>query len=50
VFESNDPYFKWDGTYKGKPLEPAVFTYTLRVVFDDGHIDKLYRGTLTLLR
>ena len=50
VFESNDPYFKWDGTFKGKPLEPTVLTYTLRVVFDDGHTDKLYKGTLTLLR
>ena len=50
VFDSNDPYFKWDGTYKGKALQPEVFTYVLRASFDDGHTEKLLRGSLTLLR
>lgn len=27
VFESLEPDFCWDGTFKGKPLDPAVFVY-----------------------
>ena len=50
VFESNDLRFTWDGTYKGKPLQPAVFVYTLRVVFVDNHSEKIYKGSLTLLK
>ncbi len=50
VFESNDLNFKWDGNYKGKPLQPAVFIYTLRVVFIDNHSEKIYKGSLTLLK
>ncbi len=50
VFESNDINFKWDGTYKGQLLPPAVYVYTLRAVFDDDHTDKLYNGSVTLLR
>ncbi len=29
VFETTDPNQKWDGTYKGKMLDPAVFVYRL---------------------
>ncbi len=50
VFESNDLNFIWDGNYKGKPLQPAVFVYTLRLVFVDNHTEKIYKGSLTLLR
>jgi gliding motility-associated-like protein len=50
VFESNDINFTWDGTYKGKPLEPQVFTYTLFVVFVDNHAEKIFKGSLTLLK
>ena len=50
VFESNDLMFKWDGGYKGKPLPPAVYVYTLKTVFVDNHSEKLFKGTLTLLR
>ncbi|MDB5285024.1 MAG: domain containing protein [Bacteroidota bacterium] len=50
VFESNDIYFKWDGIYKGKPVPPGVFVYTLRVVFDDDHTEKLFTGSVTVLR
>lgn len=32
IFESNDKYFRWDGTYKGKELNPGVYVYTLHVV------------------
>ena len=50
VFESNDLQFAWDGTYKGKTLQPGVFVYTLRAVFVDNHTEKIYKGSLTLLR
>ncbi len=50
VFESNDLHFAWDGTYRGKPLQPAVFVYTLQVVFVDNHTEKIYKGSLTLLK
>jgi gliding motility-associated-like protein len=50
VFESEDLNFMWDGTYKGKPLSPSVFAYTIQVLFDDGHADKLFNGSVTLLK
>ncbi|MFN8287721.1 MAG: gliding motility-associated C-terminal domain-containing protein [Chitinophagales bacterium] len=50
VFESNDINFKWDGTYKGKPLPPAVFVYNMHIVFVDNHAEKLFKGSLTLLK
>jgi len=50
VFESEDINFKWDGTFKGQLLPPTVYVYTFRAVFDDDHTDKLYNGSVTLLR
>ncbi len=50
VFESNDLQFTWDGRYKGKLMQPGVFVYTMRVVFLDNHTEKIYKGSLTLLK
>ncbi len=50
VFESNDINFSWDGSYKGKLLEPQVLVYTLYAVFVDNHSEELYKGSLTLIR
>jgi gliding motility-associated-like protein len=50
VYESNDMNFKWDGTFKGKPCNPAVFVYLIDVVYIDDVPDKLYKGSITLLR
>ena len=36
VFETNDIAEGWDGTYKGKPVDPAVFVYYLDAVCADG--------------
>ena len=33
VFESKDPAFCWDGIYKGKLLDPAVFVYFIKTTF-----------------
>lgn len=49
VFETSDPKICWDGTYKGKPLNTAVFTYYLKAIFTDGEqINK--KGNISLIR
>ena len=50
VFDSTDPDFKWDGSFKGKGLPPGVYVYELRIVFTDNHTDQLFKGCVTLLR
>ncbi len=52
VFETNSLTNGWDGTYKGKPLPAAVYTYVLSYAGRDGNrvrSDKL-KGSLTLIR
>jgi gliding motility-associated-like protein len=49
VFESEDADFNWDGTYKGKALDPAVFVYYIKATFtNDVDIDR--KGNITLIR
>ncbi len=50
VFESNDINFKWDGVYKGEKLPPCVLVYQLKVSFVDGHSEKIFKGSVTLIR
>ncbi len=51
VFESNDLNFKWDGTYKGHSLMPAVFVYTIKVVFANTKLaERIYKGSVTLIK
>lgn len=33
VFESDDPLKTWDGSYKGNPLDPAVYVYFIEATF-----------------
>ncbi|MCX7696146.1 MAG: gliding motility-associated C-terminal domain-containing protein [Bacteroidales bacterium] len=49
VYESSSLTDTWDGTYKGKPLDPAVFMYYITVEFKNGET-KEFEGTLTLTR
>lgn len=49
VFETKDKSAGWDGTYKNKPLNSAVFAYFLVAVFEDGTEYK-EKGNITLLR
>jgi gliding motility-associated-like protein len=54
VFEAsdivpNDPTLGWDGTFKGKMMNPAVFIYYIEVEFVDGTILD-YKGEITLIR
>lgn len=50
VFESNDMNFKWDGTYKGQMMNPTVLVYTIKVIYLNNYSDKLFKGTVTLIR
>jgi gliding motility-associated-like protein len=50
VFESNDLNFKWDGSYRGKMLNPTVLVYTAKAVFLDGYTRNDLKGSLTLIR
>ncbi|HEY4287098.1 MAG TPA: PKD domain-containing protein [Puia sp.] len=49
VFESNDPYYGWDGTNHGLLQPMDVYAYTLEAEFSDGsHATK--KGDITLIR
>ena len=49
VFETNDINSGWDGTYKGEPMNLAVFVYILTGKYKNGDaIDE--KGNFTLLR
>ncbi|HRG90154.1 MAG TPA: gliding motility-associated C-terminal domain-containing protein, partial [Chitinophagales bacterium] len=50
VFESPDMNFKWDGTFKGELQNPGVYVYTVKLVYLNNYTDKMYKGTLTLIR
>ena len=36
VFQSNDPGFSWNGTFKGAPVPAGVYVYRLDLVFMNG--------------
>ena len=47
-FIPNDPTFGWDGKFKAKKLNPAVFIYFAEIEFIDGST-QLFKGDLTLI-
>lgn len=49
VFEGTDINFIWDGTYKGKPEDTAVFGYYITGTLKDGTVVKK-KGNISLLR
>ncbi len=49
IFESNDPLFGWDGTYKGQPEVNGVYTYTVTGITTDGQ-EHARTGKVTLIR
>lgn len=49
VFETNDQSIGWDGTFKGKLLDPDVYVYYLKAICIDGQ-ENLIKGNITLLR
>jgi gliding motility-associated-like protein len=50
VFETTEPTFTWDGTYKGEQLGPTVCVYVMNIVFLDGYREATRKGSLTLIR
>ncbi|MGV3636130.1 MAG: gliding motility-associated C-terminal domain-containing protein [Flavobacteriales bacterium] len=49
VFETTDIGRGWDGTFKGKPVDPAVFVYHLRALCVDGQ-SFFTKGNVTVVR
>ena len=48
VFESNDVNIGWDGTFKGKKLDPAIFVYYLKATIKGEAVRK--HGNITLTK
>ena len=49
VFRTTDPREGWDGNFKGKPLNPAVFVYKLDYLLING-LSATLNGNVTLYR
>ncbi len=49
VFETNNPFAGWDGTFKGTPQPMDVYGYTLDATFFDGTKARR-KGDITLIR
>jgi gliding motility-associated-like protein len=48
MFQTNDPFQRWDGTFRNEPVNPGVFLYRLRFICDGE--EQLRTGSVTLLR
>ncbi len=48
-FLPNDVSLGWDGSFKGSPMNPAVFVYLAEIEFIDGR-KELFKGDVTLER
>lgn len=49
IFHSGDMDYKWDGTYKGAPVESGTYVYRFAILDIDNHA-KQYVGNIQLLR
>jgi gliding motility-associated-like protein len=49
VFTSEDPEDGWDGTFRGKPMESAVFVWHLKATLSNDESIK-WKGTITLIK
>lgn len=49
VFESFDRADGWDGTFRGRPLDPDVYDYYLKVICIDDE-ESIIKGNITLIR
>ncbi|MCC7302423.1 MAG: gliding motility-associated C-terminal domain-containing protein [Bacteroidia bacterium] len=50
VFETNNPNTGWDGTYRGKVLDPQVFSYYISTTLVGSDKPIVKRGNVTLIR
>lgn len=49
IFESENAYFSWDGTFRGKNCMPGIYAYQAIIIYDDG-TKKIKTGNITLIR
>ncbi|MCH2198769.1 MAG: gliding motility-associated C-terminal domain-containing protein [Flavobacteriales bacterium] len=49
VFETTELSKGWDGRYKGRPVDPAVYVYYLEAVCEDGQ-EFFDKGNITVIR
>ncbi|MFN8323880.1 MAG: gliding motility-associated C-terminal domain-containing protein [Chitinophagales bacterium] len=49
VFESNNFYYGWDGTYKSQPLPQGVYIYVAKVTLMNNST-RHFKGSVTLIR
>jgi gliding motility-associated-like protein len=49
VFETDDPLKGWDGLFKGKESEAAVYVYDVYAIYWDNEVFK-EKGSVTLVR
>lgn len=49
IFESENTNDGWDGTFRGRKVDPDVYDYYLRAVCDDGQ-EHIVKGNITLIR
>lgn len=49
VFESFDRSTGWDGTFRGKEMDPDVYDYYLKAICID-NVESIVKGNVTLLR
>ena len=47
-FESYDFYYAWDGTYRGKRMNPGIYLYYLEVEFNDDSMEQ-FAGAVHLI-
>jgi gliding motility-associated-like protein len=45
----NDPSAGWDGTFRGRVMDPGVYVYTIELELSDGST-RLYKGDVNLLK
>lgn len=45
----NDPSRGWDGSFRGKVMDPGVYVYVIEAEWPDGSL-RLFKGDLTLVR
>ena len=48
-FEPNIESLGWDGTFKGQPMNPAVFVFVAEVMYNDGTVE-IISGDVTLVK
>ena len=48
-FQPNSPVLGWDGSFRGKQMNPGVFVWVVEVEWNDGVVE-LYKGDVTIVR